>query len=291
MARPSDFHRTRLTLPFSVWVCHNANVDPTVSFLAYGPDKSVFPDLRLRANYIKMLGRRPPKGTPGMTKILLVSKSASVRNGLNYLFSVILKFDFECIDFEACATWGKKDHSVNVIFFDMTELEGRPTAWIEQLCARADDAILIALQKPEGRWGAEAFHAGAVDVVTWPTNLRELSARLTIRLPEGQMRALPATEESWDVEAYIALRAGLTTAEAQIMRVLFAQDGKIVTRDALSLAVECRPWRYGDRKFDVHVAKIRKKFAQTFASGISVKTIRSSGYMLTTEALGTFNEN
>ncbi|KKN39508.1 hypothetical protein LCGC14_0742560 [marine sediment metagenome] len=72
------------------------------------------------------------------------------------------------------------------------------------------------------------------------------------------------------------------------MRVLYAQDGKIVSRDEMSLAVDARPWRYGDRKFDVHVAKLRKKLSKSFGDGISVSTVRSSGYRLCTGGANIF---
>jgi len=224
-----------------------------------------------------------------MTKILLVSKSPSVRNALNYLFTVILKFDFECIDFDACEDWLHNSESVNAIFVDMTEANSNPAPLISTLTTHAQPGVVLAIQELKGVWGADAFEAGAIDVLTWPCNLRELSLRLNRRLPTPTPSVEQPHDVSWDVEAYIALRAGLTTAEAQIMRVLFAQDGQIVTRDALSLAVESRPWRYGDRKFDVHVAKIRKKFADTFDERISVETVRSSGYMLRTGGLNAFD--
>jgi two-component system, OmpR family, response regulator len=72
---------------------------------------------------------------------------------------------------------------------------------------------------------------------------------------------------------------------------LFSHDGQIVTRDDLSYAVDARPWRYGDRKFDVHVAKIRKKLLDSFGSQMSVSTVRSSGYCLSTNGADLFNES
>ena len=68
-----------------------------------------------------------------MTKILLVSTSPSVRNALNYLFTVILKFDFECIDFDACEDWLHNNENVNAIFVDMTEANSNPAPLISTL--------------------------------------------------------------------------------------------------------------------------------------------------------------
>jgi len=122
-----------------------------------------------------MLGSQTPKRERlGMTKILLVSKSRLCGNGFKPIcFSVISKIlNFECIGFRSFgATMGQKEHSVNVnLPFDMTKLEGRPTAWIEQLWrARGPMLSSIALQEPKGRWGAGGPSMLApVDVVTWP---------------------------------------------------------------------------------------------------------------------------
>lgn len=97
-------------------------------------------------------------------------------------------------------------------------------------------------------------------------------------------------EANWDAEAHIAAQAGLTMAEAQVLRVLIRRDAQIVTRDDLSHAVDGRAWRYGDRKFDVHVAKIRRKLHDTFGPQVTVATIRSSGYRLSTNGADLFSE-
>ncbi|HCJ01149.1 MAG TPA: DNA-binding response regulator, partial [Sulfitobacter sp.] len=72
-----------------------------------------------------------------MTKILLISTAPSVRNALNYLFTVILKFDFECIDFDACEHWLHNNENVNAIFVDMTEANSNPAPLINKLTTHA----------------------------------------------------------------------------------------------------------------------------------------------------------
>jgi len=37
-------------------------------------------------------------------------------------------------------------------------------------------------------------------------------------------------------------------------------------------------WVYGDRKFDVHITKIRKKLRDAFGERYVVETVRSAGY-------------
>lgn len=59
------------------------------------------------------------------------------------------------------------------------------------------------------------------------------------------------------------------------------QGGQIVTRDTLSLAIDNKPWSYGNRKFDVHVARIRKKLDSAYGGDLKLRTVRSAGYQLT----------
>ncbi|MEE2945364.1 MAG: winged helix-turn-helix domain-containing protein [Pseudomonadota bacterium] len=132
--------------------------------------------------------------------------------------------------------------------------------------------------------GEEAFLAGADDVIKTPFTLRVLALRLRARIglldtPEG--RDVLAGAEHWESGAYIASHAGLTSAEAQVAHVLISNSGEIVSRDALSYAIDQRPWDYGDRKFDVHVAKIRKKLNAVFGEHVAVDTVRAAGYKLT----------
>lgn len=133
----------------------------------------------------------------------------------------------------------------------------------------------------------EAFLAGADDVVRSPFTIKEFGLRLRAHMarPGEQLFDREFFDAAdWDTEAFIVSRAGLTSAEAQVAHVLITHNGRIVTRDELSRAIDDRPWSYGERKFDVHVAKIRKKLNVTFGEKISVSTVRSAGYRLTLDA-------
>lgn len=223
---------------------------------------------------------------------LLVTQQVAQRNALNYLFSVVLRHGFEAVETVAGAkarlSLGKGPAVVLVDLSNEPDLGIDLVGYASSMSARP---VVIALHDHTPDAAVRAFIAGADDVVDWPCNLQELAARLFKRLglPLDQ-RSLPAGDVSWETEAYIAERAGLTTSEAQVMRVLYTHDGEIVSRDDLSMAVDARPWRYGDRKFDVHVAKIRKKLSDSFGDRFSVSTIRSSGYRMVSEVSDVFNQ-
>lgn len=224
---------------------------------------------------------------------VLVTTDPALKTALSYLFSVILKYDFEVIeDFTKDGQDAALALNPQALFVFPPKVKEEAVALIERVKQKANPPVVIALQNGVSEFGAQAFLAGADDVVDWPCSLHELALRLFVRLGQSPNTSSASVQDAnWETEAYIAARAGLTTAEAQVMRVLFSHDGQIVTRDDLSYAVDARPWRYGDRKFDVHVAKIRKKLLDSFGSQMSVSTVRSSGYCLSTNGADLFSES
>lgn len=150
--------------------------------------------------------------------------------------------------------------------------------------------FVIVLDRGEVSYESEeAFLAGADDVVQYPFSLKAFALRLRARvglLASEEGAEILEDSENWDDGAYIASQAGLTTAEAQIAHVLISHSGEIVSRDALSYAIDHRPWDYGDRKFDVHVAKIRKKLTAVFGEHIAVNTVRAAGYQIKIDQQG-----
>lgn len=165
----------------------------------------------------------------------------------------------------------------------------RRPALIADLKGKGAPFVLVLDRGEFSDEGDEAFFHGADEVIQVPFSLRSLALRLRARI--GLLNSDKGLEilresQNWDSGAYIANHAGLTAAEAQIAHVLISHNGEIVSRDALSQAIDQRPWDYGDRKFDVHVAKIRKKLTVAFGDHVSVNTVRSAGYKLTIDEQG-----
>ncbi|MFC6639655.1 DNA-binding response regulator [Sulfitobacter sp. JBTF-M27] len=214
-----------------------------------------------------------------------MTNDPSVAHPLTYLFLIVLKHKFETIStFQKIAENGIDQATKGVVFVHIADDCNGKIEAIQSLNSLDKKPIVIVIRDRECICGTDAFFAGADDVVEWPCPLHELAARVAVRLghPLDQDN-LQNLNVEWETEAYLADRAQLTTVEAQILGILYRHQGEIVTRDDLSQAIDGRPWQYGDRKFDVHVAKIRKKFSQAFGSEISVSTVRSSGYLLLTE--------
>jgi DNA-binding response OmpR family regulator len=144
--------------------------------------------------------------------------------------------------------------------------------------------ILIIDGSDETRHRISAYASGASEVVRTPFSLLELALQLQVKVggpfkKRGNLEDLSGFD--LDLQAFISHQANLTVSESQIAHILFNHQGSVVTRDDLAQALYEVPWVYGDRKFDVHIASIRKKLNGTFGSRCSVKTVRSVGYILT----------
>ena len=214
--------------------------------------------------------------------IIMAVEDAGIRMSLGYLFSIVFEYDLK-----ASSEFG--DIREMIVSGDSQQvliISGDPQKSLEliaEVSLLSNPPDIIALDhKCDGSFGFAAFRAGAADVVRPPFALKEMAYRVQLRLNKiSDIADLDEEKVNWDAEAFVANEAKLTTAEAQIARVLIRHDSEIVTRDDLSLVIDQRPWKYGDRKFDVHVAKIRKKFQAAFGTKIEVKTVRSAGYKLT----------
>ncbi len=138
--------------------------------------------------------------------------------------------------------------------------------------------------------GGDAFAAGADDVIRTPFTLREFGLRLRNRLgPDfvaqddsaSLVPELMLDRENRLLAAASTAVVQMTPAEAEIMAVLIRRGGLLVTRNELSRAIDKCEWVYGDRKFDVHITRIRRKLQKAFGDRYVVRSVRAEGYTLT----------
>ncbi|ANT63164.1 hypothetical protein AYJ57_22025 (plasmid) [Salipiger sp. CCB-MM3] len=140
----------------------------------------------------------------------------------------------------------------------------------------APDAVILAIDhgnRPRG--AAEIFAAGADDALRADHDPSELQARLSVRLQRVSHTGQRAAR---------LVQLGLTPLEERILGCLNARRGEIISRPALAAEVEGTEWSYGDRRFDVHIAHIRKKLAEHYGDALRVRTIRAQGYVLEGDA-------
>jgi DNA-binding response OmpR family regulator len=146
---------------------------------------------------------------------------------------------------------------------------------------------------------------GADDYLPKPFNPRELVARIHAILrrtapPAASAGQKPAREPApppppialgdlaVDFSRREASFAGqalpLTTVEFDVLCVLMHLPGRVVPRTEISRRALGRPYTPYDRSIDMHVMNLRRKLLSAAGARVSIKTVRSAGYMLIVEA-------
>ncbi len=150
---------------------------------------------------------------------------------------------------------------------------------ILMLTARGDDVDRIV-----------GLEMGADDYLAKPFNPRELLARIKAILRrtienehEGQTEIVvgPLTANLRRREAFLndqPLR--LTNAEFVILATLMRAPGDVVSREALTRAALGRQLLPDDRSLDTHISNLRKKVGGTNDEGLTIRSVRGSGYVL-----------
>jgi two-component system response regulator RegX3 len=135
------------------------------------------------------------------------------------------------------------------------------------------------------------LEVGADDYVTKPFRLRELVARVRAALRRGRGEEPGATDygevlEIGDVRLDAARhevlvrgeRVALPLKEFELLELLLANAGRVLTRDTLIDRV-WGPNYYGDTKtLDVHVKRLRAKVEEDPAHPTRIVTVRGVGY-------------
>jgi DNA-binding response OmpR family regulator len=134
---------------------------------------------------------------------------------------------------------------------------------------------------------------GADDYLSKPFSPRELVARIGAILrrsgwrSEGGDALRPPVIRSGDLEldpsARAASRAGevlrLTSAEYDILRLLVASPGQVLTRERLVEEVLDRKFSPFDRSIDLHISNLRKKLGPHPDGTERIRSIRGIGYL------------
>ncbi len=154
---------------------------------------------------------------------------------------------------------------------------------------RPGQAVIILSARGEEDDRVKGLSLGADDYVMKPFSVRELLARVDAVLRRVSER--PASQDSCDLPGCevsfsrleISFKNGerteLSDKEAQLLRYLVMQKGRVVSRDELYRQV----WRVDasrieTRAVDMHVARLRAKLQDK--SGEILRTVRGKGYMI-----------
>jgi two-component system response regulator CpxR len=155
------------------------------------------------------------------------------------------------------------------------------------LTARGDEGDRIA-----------GLEAGADDYGPKPFNVRELVARIKAVLKRrgpasvGRKAQAAATTVIGDLEVHLmrrkVMQAGvevaLTGTEFEILRLLLASLGKVVSRDEIAAVCLGRPVGPFDRSVDNHISNLRRKLGPMYEGSERISSLRGAGYVYTGEA-------
>lgn len=144
--------------------------------------------------------------------------------------------------------------------------------------------IMMLTAKGQTEDRITGFNAGADDYLPKPFNPRELLSRVRavmrraqpsageaggdIRLDEGAMKAWKGEEE-----------ISLSGQEYRVLRALLSSPGRVISRDALSLAVFGREAVPMERGLDMQISRVRRKLGPYPDGSERIRSIRGVGYM------------
>jgi two-component system KDP operon response regulator KdpE len=175
----------------------------------------------------------------------------------------------------ALARW--ESHRPDLVLLDLglPDIDGLDV--VRRIRRDAATPIVILSGRYEEREKVEALERGADDYVTKPFGVDELNARLRVALRRaagpvadqgGRITIGPLAFDAVRHEASVAeKRLDLTPREFEILRVLLANAGRLVTKGRLLRAVWGEAYQGEDSYVYVHVSQLRRKIAAADPDG------------------------
>ncbi|MCL4235697.1 MAG: response regulator transcription factor [Deltaproteobacteria bacterium] len=186
-------------------------------------------------------------------------------------------------------------HHVVILDVMMPRMDGFEV--LRRLRKDSEIPVLMLTARGEETDRIVGLEIGADDYLPKTFSARELLARLrsvTRRSLELGKTAVPKVQSPvvvGDLRVEPSSRTAflrgeamvLTPVEFDLLAILAAAAGRVLSRDQLLDAVAGREYEVFDRSVDVHVSSIRKKLGDDPRKPRYIKTVRSAGYLFLDE--------
>jgi two-component system KDP operon response regulator KdpE len=171
--------------------------------------------------------------------------------------------------------WAARRPDVVLLDLGLPDIDGLTV--ITRMRREAATPIVILSGRYEEREKVAALERGADDYVTKPFGVDELHARLRVALrhgagpdadPAARVTVGPLELDAARHEVRVhGRRVDLTPREFEILRVLLAHPGRLVTKGRLLRAVWGEAYQGEDSYVYVHVSQLRRKLAAADRDG------------------------
>ncbi len=170
-----------------------------------------------------------------------------------------------------------------VLDLNLPDLDGIEVA--ERLQGRTDAAILMLTARADVQSKIKGLYAGASDYLTKPFSLKELLARIHVRLRERQKseKVVVYKQLELDLESKLCRVEGqvlaLTLQEVKLLELLLKNQGRIFSKEDLEQRLYALGDLPGSNTIEVFISSLRKKLS---LAGLeqAIQTVRGMGYML-----------
>lgn len=231
-----------------------------------------------------------------MSKILLVDDDIELTDLLAEVLS-LSGFDIDIAN-NGQEALDKLNQDYSLILLDvmMPVLNGIET--LKRIRQKSNIPVMMLTARGEDIDRVLGLELGADDYLPKPFNDRELIARIRAILrrstvSENLENAKTKPEENgWIYFCELKLHAGhqqafyktqallLTASEFALLEALIRSQGKLITREELSMNVLGKPLTPFDRSIDMHMSNLRKKLPPREDGLPWFRTLRGRGYLL-----------
>ena len=174
------------------------------------------------------------------------------------------------------------ERDIDLVILDVMLPDGNGLAYLREVRETMHVPVIILTALDDEYTQLQSFDLKADEFVDKPVSPLVMTKRVKALVERiyGSQNVIQINHFQFDFERFIVLtEAGdeikLTTKEILIIKLLYENHGKVVTRDSILDSVWGKEYVGEDRLIDTHIKNIRKKLGNDL-----IVTVKSVGYRL-----------